>query len=99
VYFSPLEDTTNKIATTSYFTGSFTIGSLKLTRDMTGDDLKAKMNDNGFTETESYMEHNFRFAKDGLYIYFLFDEIEQRLIKVSVGKDMRAAEKKEGGGA
>ncbi len=98
VYFSPLEDTTNKIAPTGYFTGSFTIGSVKLTKDMTGDDLKAKMVANGFEATDSYMEHNFRFAKDGLYIYFLFDEIEQRLIKVSVGKDMRKAEKKEGGG-
>jgi hypothetical protein len=89
VYFSELEEA-NSVAANGYYTGSFAIGALKLKKDMTADNLREKLV--GYTETDSYSPHNFRFAKDGLYIYFLFDEIEQRLIKVSIGKDMSKEE-------
>jgi hypothetical protein len=89
VYFSELDEAST-VSATGYFSGSFNIGSIKLSKNITADDLRAKLEQDGYTESDSYMPHNFRFAKDGLYIYFLFDEIEQRLIKVSVGKDVDA---------
>ena len=87
VYFSPLEEESS-VSAKGYYNGTFTMGSLKLKKDMTADEVREKLLADGYTESDSYSPHNFRFAKGGLYIYFLFDEIEQRLIKVSVGKDM-----------
>lgn len=86
VYFSAPEET-NNVMPEGYFKGSFTIEKLALKKDMSMDDVRAALPD--YTESESYSPHNFRLAKDGLYIYFLFDEIEQTLIKVSIGKDIR----------
>lgn len=89
VYFSALEDEKSNVATTGFYTGSCSVGSLKLQKDITADRVREYLVNMGYTESDSYSAHNFRFAKDGLYIYFLFDEIEQRLIKMSIGKDMR----------
>ncbi len=91
VYFSALDEE-SAVATKGYYTGSCTIGSLKLQKDITADKVREYLTNIGYTESDSYSAHNFRFAKGGLYIYFLFDEIEQRLIKISVGKDMRKNE-------
>jgi hypothetical protein len=91
VYFSPLDEE-SAVSAKGYFGGTFTMGSLKLKKDITADEVREKLLAVGYTESESYSSHNFRFAKDGLYIYFLFDEIEQRLIKISIGKDVHKDE-------
>ena len=83
-YFS--EPERNNVTPTGYFIGNFTIDKMKISDVMTPADLK---NLDGYTQTDSYMEHNFRYAKDGLYIYFLFSTDETRLQKMSIGKDMR----------
>lgn len=86
VYMSePVEK--NTIMPDSYFKGKFIIEKLTLTTETTISQLRAALP--GYRESDSYMDHNFRLSKDGIYLYFLYDADEQRLIKVSIGKDKR----------
>ncbi len=78
---------TNAVTPSGLFTGRMLIEKLKVTRDLTSEVLKEKLAD--YTNTDSYMEHNYRLANKGLYIYFQFNEDETRLIKVSIGADTR----------
>ena len=77
----------NEIVPDGYFQGTFKIGEVALHKNLTVAELREKLND--YTETDSYMQHNYRLAKDGLYIYFQYDDKDEVLIKVSIGKDMR----------
>jgi hypothetical protein len=90
VYFSE-PDTAGRsknIMPDGYFTGTFTIENLKLSKDMTFDQVQEGLP--GYEKTDSYQEHNYRLANKGLYIYFLFNDTDDRLIKVSVGLDKEA---------
>lgn len=85
VYFSEKE--VNDVSPKGFYAGSFKVGKLKVTKDLTAEQLKKKIK--GYTESDSYMPHNFRFAKDGIYIYFQFNDDETMLAKMSIGKDSR----------
>jgi hypothetical protein len=73
------------------YKGKMVIGTLNITGDLTADQMHSGMN--GWSESDSYTEHNFRMAQKGIYIYFLFNDEETKLLKVSIGPD-KAKKKK-----
>lgn len=77
----------NNVTPKSGFTGKLAIENLRVTSSTSLAIIKEKLT--GYTETESYIEHSHRLAKDGLYIYFQYDKTDTQLIKVSVGQDKR----------
>jgi len=88
IYFSIPEPT--NVTPTSGFTGKLMIEKLSITSSTSLETLKSELK--GYAETESYMEHSRRLAKDGLYIYFQYDKTDTQLVKVSVGQDKKANE-------
>ena len=79
---------TNSVTPKGYFTGKMQIEGLKISGNLSWQEVKDKLKD--YKQTESYMEHNYRLSFRGLYIYFLFDAAETTLKKISIGKDMRS---------
>src|SRR6478736_2900338 len=88
VHFSIPE--TNDVVPKNGFTGKLAIENLRITSSTPLATIKEKLK--GYAETESYMEHSHRLAKDGLYIYFQYDKTDTQLVKVSIGQDKRAKE-------
>jgi hypothetical protein len=88
VHFSIPEP--NNVTPKIGFTGTLKIETLTITSSTSFETLLSKLE--GYAETESYMEHSHRLAKDGLYIYFLYDTTDTQLLKVSIGQDKRAKE-------
>ena len=86
VYFSA-PDEQNAVVPSGVYTGKFTLENTAMDRHVPMDDMRKKLLAAKYTESESYTEHNYRFALNGIYIYLLYDEDETRLIKISVGKD------------
>ena len=39
--------------------------------------------------SDTYIEHSYRLAYNGLYIYFEFNKEDSQLLKVSIGKDQK----------
>ena len=85
IHFSMPES--NEVVPKTGFTGKFTVEKLSITSSTSLETIKKKLK--GYTETESYLEHSHRLAKDGIYFYFQFDKTDSQLVKVSFGKDMR----------
>ncbi len=85
-FYFALTDT-NGVVPKQLFEGVLKIENLKLTGNETPEIVKEKLKD--YKVTDSYMPHNFRLAYKGLYIYFLFNKEEDKLLKVSIGKDTR----------
>ncbi len=77
----------NGVRPAHLFTGLLQIENLKLTGNETPQMIKAALKQ--YKVTDSYMEHNIRLAYNGLYIYFLFNNEEDKLLKISIGKDNR----------
>ena len=67
------------------YKGKMKIGKLNVTGNMTPAQMLKGLK--GWKKTDSYSEHNFRMAQKGLYVYFLFNDAETKLIKVSIGPD------------
>jgi len=86
VHFS-LPEEPNEVAPKAGFTGTLKIEKLTITSYLTFETVKSELND--YAETEAYIEHSHRLAKDGLYIYFQYDKTDTKLVKVSVGQDKR----------
>jgi len=76
---------TNAVTPKGFFSGKLQIEKLKISPNLSWKTVKEKLKD--FKQTESYMEHNYRLAYKGLYIYFQFDADETTLRKISIGKD------------
>lgn len=85
VHFSMPEQ--NEVMPKTGFTGKLTIEKLTLKKTTGYDVIKNKLKD--YAESTSYIEHSHRLAKDGLYIYFQFNNEENELVKVSIGPDKR----------
>jgi hypothetical protein len=81
---------TNAVSPSALYTGKLVIDGLTITRDLTAEEMQEKLS--MYKKTDSYMDHNFRMAYKGIYIYFQFDEDETRLVKVSVGPDKASKE-------
>lgn len=73
------------LAPKGLYKGKMKIGALNVRGDMTSAQMLAGLK--GWKKTDSYSEHNFRMAQKGLYVYFLFNDSETKLIKVSIGPD------------
>ncbi len=86
-YFNFKAGDSNAVAAKEVFTGVLKIETLKITGNETPDLMKEKLKD--YKVTDSYMEHNFRLSNKGLYIYFQFNDEEDKLMKISIGKDSR----------
>jgi hypothetical protein len=85
VHFSIPEP--NDVTPNTGFSGTLKIEKLTITSSTTLATLKSKLK--GYTETESYLEHSHRLAKNGVYFYFQFDKTDTQLLKVSFGQDKR----------
>ena len=85
VHFSIPEP--NNVTPKTGFTGTLKIETLTITSSTSLETLKSTLK--GYTETESYLEHSHRLAKDGVYFYFQFDKTDTQLVKVSFGQDKR----------
>jgi hypothetical protein len=87
-YFSaPTE--TSAVMPSGLFEGTITVENIRLSRNTAIADLRQKLLALKYAESDSYSPHNFRFNKDAVYFYVLFDETETRLVKFSIGKDTR----------
>jgi hypothetical protein len=67
-----------------FYEGKLTIEKMDFTRNTTVEEIRAKLKD--YKETESDEKDKYRFAKDGIYIYFLYNSAK-KLSKVTFGKD------------
>jgi len=85
IHFSIPE--TNDVVPKNGFTGKFAIENLRITSYTSLALIKEKLQ--GYTESDSYIEHSHRLAKNGIYFYFQFDKTDTQLVKVSFGEDKR----------
>ncbi len=67
------------------FQGNLSVDNLIITEVLTAEGMLSKLKK--WKKTDSYMEHSYRMASKGLYIYFQFNDDENRLLKVSIGPD------------
>ena len=87
VQFYIAQGDTNAVSPKGFFVGKLKIEKLKISSDLSWQDVKEKLKD--YKQTDSYIEHNYRLSNKGLYIYFQFNKEETTLLKISVGKDER----------
>lgn len=85
IYYPGHEE--NSVSPTGNYKGTLKIGKLNMpvSGQMTLAELRKKMK--GWKETNSYMEHNFRFEKKGIYVYAQFDTSDSKILKFSIGPD------------
>ena len=74
----------NKIVPKEFYEGKLTIEKTDVTRNTTIEEIRKKLLD--YKETESDENDKYRFSKDGIYIYFLYNS-NKKLSKVTFGKD------------
>jgi hypothetical protein len=67
-----------------FYEGKLTIEKMDFTRNTTIEEIRKKLTD--YKETESDENDKYRFSKDGIYIYFLYNKAK-KLSKVTFGKD------------
>lgn len=77
----------NNVTPKGQFSGTIKIDKLVVSRNLTSKVMLAKLKK--WTKTDSYIEHSYRMASNGLYIYFQFNDAEDGLVKISVGPDKR----------
>lgn len=78
----------NDVVPNGIYSGKLIIEGIKMINNLNAKDLRKKLIDLEYIEGKTYMEHNFRFSKEGVYFYAQFDETESHLLKVSFGKDL-----------
>lgn len=64
------------------------VDKLKVTADLTSAKMLSTLKK--WVKTDSYMEHSYRMASSGMYIYFQFNDAETQLIKMSIGPDKKS---------
>jgi hypothetical protein len=67
-----------------FYEGKLTIEKMDFTRNTSIDEIRTKLKD--YKEIESDENDKYRFSKDGIYIYFLYNKLK-KLSKVTFGKD------------
>ncbi len=67
-----------------FYEGKVILEKADLTRNTTIEDIRKKLLD--FTEKETDEHDKYRFSKDGVYIYFLFNS-GKKLSKITIGKE------------
>lgn len=86
-YHYHVAESNNVTPTGSTFSGTLKVDKLVVTRDLSSKTMLSKLKN--WEKTDSYIEHSYRMASKGLYIYFQFNESEDKLEKVSVGPDKK----------
>lgn len=84
LYFAPAE---TKTCPLNMYNGQGSVEKLRLASNLTSAGVLRKLKK--YKNTESYTEHNYRLASKGIYIYFQFNDAENKLLKVSIGPDRR----------
>jgi hypothetical protein len=74
----------SNIVPKEFYEGKLTIEKTDITRNTTIEDLRKKLSD--YKETESDENDKYRFSKEGIYIYFLYNK-SKKLSKVTFGRD------------
>jgi hypothetical protein len=69
------------------YTGALKAGKLNLVPGLSSTEAKAKLKK--WKISDSYSANSYRFANYGVYMYLMFNKDENRLLKVSIGKDTR----------
>jgi hypothetical protein len=67
-----------------FYEGKISLEKADITRNTTIEDIRKKLAD--FKEKETDEEGKYRFSKDGVYIYFLYNTTK-KLSKITVGKE------------
>jgi len=75
VFFSTPEK--NSITPEGIFTGSFKVENVKISPATPIEELRKKLKD--YQESDSYIQHSYRFHNNGIYIFFQFNEDESQL--------------------
>jgi hypothetical protein len=87
-YFTLPIDTANRVMPTGgVFNGKLYIEGFLIDNKIT----PAKMLEmlSMYQKTDAYLSHYYRMAYKGLYIYFAYNDAEDKLIKISIGPDKR----------
>ena len=63
------------------------IDKLVVSKDLTPDKMLKTLKK--WKKTESYLDHSYRMSNGKIYIYFQFNESENKLMKISIGKDSK----------
>jgi hypothetical protein len=69
------------------FSGTIKVDKLVVSRNLSATTMLAKLKK--WEKTDSYIEHSYRMASKGIYIYFQFNDSEDKLVKISVGPDKK----------
>lgn len=86
-YHFHVSEANNVTPNGSGFSGTIKVDKLEVTRSLDAKTMLAKLKK--WEKTDSYIEHSYRMASNGLYIYFQFNSSEDKLEKISVGPDKR----------
>lgn len=68
-----------------FYSGVLRIEKLSVNKTMTITTVRNQLKN--YIESKSYLAHNYRFEKSGIYMYFEFNESETELVKICIGKD------------
>jgi hypothetical protein len=82
IYFDPKVDISERTPTKAY-KYSLKIDQLKVNKNLSAKEMLNQLS--GWTETASFSIHNYRMQKNNIYVYFLFNENETALQKISLG--------------
>jgi hypothetical protein len=69
------------------YTGAVKIDKLKVDGSLSATKMLASLKK--WKKTDSFIEHSYRMASNGLYIYFQFNDAETMLEKISIGPDKK----------
>lgn len=79
----------NNVTPNGQFGGSIKVDKLVVTKNLSAKTMLSKLK--SWSKTDSYIEHSYRMASKGLYIYFQFNDNEDQLVKISVGPDKKGS--------
>ena len=77
----------NEVTPNLLYNGEIEIEKNKVYSFTSLEDLRDILKD--YIEGTSYSDHSFRFSKDGLYMYVQYDDDDELIEKISIGKDTR----------
>lgn len=78
---------TNAVSPKGFFAGKMKIEKLNISSKLSWKKVKEKLK--AYQLSDTYIEHSYRLAYNGLYIYFEFNKEDSQLLKVSIGKDQK----------
>jgi hypothetical protein len=74
----------SNITPKNFYEGKLTIEKMDFTRNTTIEEIRNKLSD--YKEVDTDENDKYRFSKDGIYIYFLYNKFK-KLSKITFGKD------------